>query len=391
MPEPRPQFRSSQVLLIQFTRLAQPGWGGIERYASCIVDSLCQTDSRYHSLNFSYSRWSDRVCLNAKKGQRYCGLPSIRLGKAYLPTPWAITFLLRQIIANRSCRHAVIFVHCPDIAGPILGMLAKAIFLLSGVNATLVSFWHADPCGPFFQQSIMSHYLNWFVGLCDRVVTTSPKLRDQSLLLRSVPRVSVLSCCTGSGFLAPSASEPLHRPFDLIFIGRADSYKRLDVFIQAFETSSAQSCLIIGNGTEQHVTRLYSQAHEYKKYGSVVFHQKIDERVKCELLRQSKVLVLPSLSPAEAFGIVQIEAFATSTPVISSRIYGSGVDWVNINGVTGLTVCGSPESFASAIDNLLLNPAYRAELAQNAFLRWKNLFTFSAFSRQLHELKLLDS
>ena len=61
-----------------------------------------------------------------------------------------------------------------------------------------------------------------------------------------------------------------------------------------------------------------------------------DDEVKA-WLRAADILVLPSISPAEAFGVVQLEAMASAIPVVSTRV-ASGVPWVNKDEETGLVV-----------------------------------------------------
>jgi rhamnosyl/mannosyltransferase len=87
------------------------------------------------------------------------------------------------------------------------------------------------------------------------------------------------------------------------------------------------------------------------------------------------VFVLPSTHRSEAFGIVQLEAMAFGKPVVSTRL-GTGVDWVNANELTGLTVPpGDAGSLRDAIARLLGSPALRARLGANGRRRVEQEYT----------------
>ena len=66
-------------------------------------------------------------------------------------------------------------------------------------------------------------------------------------------------------------------------------------------------------------------------------------------------MVVPSIWP-EPFGLVGIEALAAGRPVVASAT-GGIVDWLQ-DGVNGLAVApGSPRALASALNELLADPA----------------------------------
>jgi rhamnosyl/mannosyltransferase len=94
------------------------------------------------------------------------------------------------------------------------------------------------------------------------------------------------------------------------------------------------------------------------------------------------VFCLPSVQKSEAFGIVQLEAMRAGRPVVSSRIRGSGIDWVNQDGVTGLTVEPvDPEALAQSLDRLLGDPQLAVAFGANGRRRYEAQFT----ARQMAE------
>jgi len=87
------------------------------------------------------------------------------------------------------------------------------------------------------------------------------------------------------------------------------------------------------------------------------------------------VFVLPSTHRSEAFGIVQIEAMAFAKPVVSTRL-GTGVEWVNRHGETGLVVpVGDVAALRDAIGWLLADPVRRTVMGARAARRVHREFT----------------
>ncbi len=87
------------------------------------------------------------------------------------------------------------------------------------------------------------------------------------------------------------------------------------------------------------------------------------------------MFALPSVARSEAFGLVQIEAHAAGTPVVSTDLT-TGVPYANLDGVTGLTVpVGSVERLADALRTLLADDELRARLGAQAKERALSEFT----------------
>jgi lipopolysaccharide/colanic/teichoic acid biosynthesis glycosyltransferase len=87
------------------------------------------------------------------------------------------------------------------------------------------------------------------------------------------------------------------------------------------------------------------------------------------------LLVLPSVTRAEAFGLVQLEAMARGKPVISTKL-PTGVPWVNQDGVTGLVVPpGDVGALHEALRRVTADESLRLTLGCAARARFLEHFT----------------
>jgi rhamnosyl/mannosyltransferase len=76
------------------------------------------------------------------------------------------------------------------------------------------------------------------------------------------------------------------------------------------------------------------------------------------------VFVLPSTTPNEAFGIVQLEAMACGKPVVSTAL-PSGVPFVNRDGETGFIVPpGDAGGLRERLALMIADPTLGARLGQ---------------------------
>ena len=78
----------------------------------------------------------------------------------------------------------------------------------------------------------------------------------------------------------------------------------------------------------------------------------------------------------KAYAIVQVEAMAYGKPIVSTRIAGSGVDWVNQNEISGITVPPEDsEQLANAINLLLNNADLYQQYSNGSLTRYTENFT----------------
>ncbi len=154
-------------------------------------------------------------------------------------------------------------------------------------------------------------------------------------------------------------------PIRILFIGRLVWYKGCDVLLRAFARMKTKDCrlVLVGSGPlEQDLKRLAaSLGLRYVRFAGMV-----SEEEKMRQLETCDFFVLPSVSKAEAFAVVQLEAMAFGKPVINTRL-NSGVPYVSVDGVTGKTVKpGSVRELAQAMDELAADGKLRREYGANA-------------------------
>jgi glycosyltransferase involved in cell wall biosynthesis len=167
-------------------------------------------------------------------------------------------------------------------------------------------------------------------------------------------------------------------PGQIIFaLGRHVHYKGFDVLINAMAQLPADTQLIIG-GEGPLSAQWKALASQSPATARIHFVGKISDADLPAHFQACDVFCLPAVNQAEAFGIVQVEAFACAKPVVSTRL-NNGVDFVNQDGITGYTVTpGSVDELATALNKLLADPALRQRLGQQALQRALQEFSLEA-------------
>ena len=111
----------------------------------------------------------------------------------------------------------------------------------------------------------------------------------------------------------PIRKEPLERGMHFLFIGRLSEEKGITLLLEAFQ--DLPYCLsIAGDGPlKEHVVNTVKKSQNVAYLGNLS-----KEEIESEL-QKTQALIFPSVW-YEPFGLVNIEAFANSTPVLASNI-----------------------------------------------------------------------
>ncbi len=155
-------------------------------------------------------------------------------------------------------------------------------------------------------------------------------------------------------------------PFAL-FVGRLVYYKGVGVLLDAMRDSPELRLAIVGEGPLR--AELEAKAAASALGERVAFLGQVSDAELHSLYAHCGFLVLPSIAPSEAFGMVQLEAMAAGRPVISTNLR-SGVPYVNQHGHTGLIVePGDSAGLARALRRLASDEALTNLLGKQALAR----------------------
>ena len=99
------------------------------------------------------------------------------------------------------------------------------------------------------------------------------------------------------------------------------------------------------------------------------------------------IFCFPSITKNEAFGIALAEGMYFGKPAVTFTIPGSGVNFVNLNGVTGIECPnGDSRAYAEALRKLADDPVLREAYGKKARQRVFENFTMEKFQRDIREL-----
>ena len=166
----------------------------------------------------------------------------------------------------------------------------------------------------------------------------------------------------------------------MLFVGRLVYYKGADVLVRAMRGVDAD-LVVVGRGPLEGELREVAVANG--SAGKITWVEPTGDEELAAYFHAADVFCLPSVANTEAFGLVQIEAHATGTPVVSTDLPTS-VPYANPDGVTGLTVAvGDADALAGALNRLLGDPGLRARLGEAARQRALTQFTIPRMVEQM--------
>jgi rhamnosyl/mannosyltransferase len=298
------------------------------------------------------------------------GVHVLRCGRplTLFSQPLALTLPARLQFEAR--RADLVHLHSPH-------PLAEASALALPSRFPLAVSWHSDIIR---QKALLAAYapaLEAFVRRANRIIVATPHhVKHSPILSRYPDRCEVVPYGVAPEPFEDSPQLDVrvkklrdeHGRF-LLFVGRLVTYKGCVYLIRALQEVPDVRLLIAGTGPLE--TSLRETTRECGLEDRITFLGEVQEEELPAYFKAAEALVLPSVTRAEAFGVVQIEAMAAGRPVVSTRL-DSGVVLVNEDGVTGFQVVpSSPQALSNALRALVQDPSLRAKMGTAARARFE--------------------
>lgn len=367
----KPQAASRRLRVLCFGRFYDEVPGGMQRHVEHLFASLAGEVDFVHLVP-SRNRHGARFLL---QGVPVVRTPSFNLDGSLALSPQLVVQARRM---HREQPFDLVHLHFPD---PMSHLASLAI----PARVPRIITWHADVTRHrallAFYRPLLQHALRSTAAII--VPTTSHVGASAELSnladpagVRVVPFGFDLDRFNHDHPLARTLKERFPGPL-ILALGRHVYYKGFDVLIDAMRSIKPPTRLIIG-GTGPLTESWKALAHSLGVADRVHFTGMIDEADLPAWYQACDVFCLPAVSPAEAFGIVQVEAMASRKAVVSTRL-NNGVDFVNQDGITGLTVPPSDsQALARALNRLLDDPDLRTRMGEAGRQRALNEFSLAA-------------
>ncbi len=368
-----------------------PGGGGLERYAYEIAKRL-QGEYRWRVVVITSG---ERYGKDSK--DELDGLTVYRLGYQFKfsNTPFSFGWF-------KTVRH-VLKIENPDIINvhmpvPGIGDIAS----LFADKKPIIVTYHAGsmhkgrPLPDFFIWLYEHGPMRLLLSRATRIVCSSDFTRFR-FLQPYLSKSLTITPGVDMEIFTPNMENRADKP-TVLFVGmlnKSHRHKGLGVLINAVDILRARiqnlQLVIVGDGDMRPEYEASVRKRGMEKM--TTFRGRLSGGALVDAYQRSNVLCLPSLEPAESFGMVLIEAMAVGCPVIGSR--AGGIPGVIDHGRNGLLVLpGDLQGLVAAIARVLGDKDLSRKMGEDGLRRVREDFTWGEKVKEtqlLFQKVLVDS
>ena len=366
--------------IVHFGKYYFPDHGGIESVTRGLAEGAASIG---HSVTVVCFKRSPSPDFEVIDGVRVVRAPTAAIAASQ---PLGLRYVWRCL--RESYKADIVHLHAPNMLGALCCLLLRR-------SIRVVVHWHSDVIGKPLIGRLFRPLENALLVRADRVIATSRAyIEGSEALRRVVAKTTVIPIGMRDPTMRGREDHLTKLPEGLrnwitgsrliLSIGRLVPYKGFEYLIQAAKEFRNDAVLVIVGDGPLHAS-LRASIDEEGLGDRVFLAGRVGDEALHELFSRAEVFCLASVSRAEAFGVVIVEAMAHALPVVATAIPGSGVPWVNQHGVTGLNVpVRDPTALAMACNKILDSDQERVRLSVGSRNRFDSEFLESSAVRQMN-------
>jgi rhamnosyl/mannosyltransferase len=211
--------------------------------------------------------------------------------------------------------------------------------------------------------------------LADHIIVSTPGYAQSFQQVLPEEKVSIIP------WGVDTHAQPAAKPdgFNILFVGQLRPYKGLDVLLRAFQQLEHAKLTIIGSG---HHADEYQALAQRLGLQNVHFLGKASEEAMKQAYNEAHTLVLPSLTRAEAFGIVLLEGMSAGCVPIASELPGL----TDVVGDVGYTFPPDDHMALAAVLRKLQQDRFSREQLALAARHWSEQFSWEHAARAYQDV-----
>ncbi len=316
--------------VLQLGKFYPPLAGGIETVMFELSEGLNRLGQRTDVLCADRGRHTVRELAAPGYSVTRAGSFGMALSTAISP---ALVLETRRI----ADRYDIVHVHMPD-------PMAAIALLCARPRAAVVVHWHSDIVNQRRALKLYEPLQSWLLRRADAIIATtapyaesSPWLQPFTNKVRVVP-IGISEPNPGADVAGMAAIRARFGGRRIVFsLGRMTYYKGFDFLIEAAASMPDDAVIVVG-GSGGLLEHYRATARARGVDDRIVFIGRVESQDLPNLFAVAELFCLPSIVRSEAYGVVLLEAMLAARPIVATEIPGSGVQWVNQHGVTGLNV-----------------------------------------------------
>ncbi len=271
-------------------------------------------------------------------------------------------------------KYDIVHIHHPD-------PMASIALRLSNFKGSIILHWHSDIIKQKVLLKFYKPFQDYLLNKSKYIVGTTMIYLEQSMHVNNFldKAIAIPIGIDINEYIVNwdkvTELKKIYSGKKIVFsLGRFIYYKGFEYLIGAAPYLDEDVVIIIG-GDGSLFEECYRIKETLPNKEKIILTGYIETEEIASYFAACDIYAVSSVEKSEAFGITLIEAMMFGKPIISTDIKGSGITWVNENGITGLIVEPKNSSaLAAAIKSIFQNKKLYDSMSLHARERFFNFF-----------------